>query len=157
MNSILRFSLFSSNFAIYESNFNDEITNDLFNQFFKHKFALLDHNNRLNFDSDSYIFSNFIQTFYLNKSEAKNQADLEFSPIFFSKMTYSTNEEGLTRLVISILNVLSFWLNVFPIDLHCYFKYFKHFVKVYYPFIFLHKKLIKLKGYLKIKLNELLL
>ena len=154
------FDRFSLKFPIYEKSFDGQIDDDLFTQFFKQKYSLLNPKNQMNFDSDRYIFINFIQTFYLNKSEANNQADLELSPIFFNKITYLTNEEGLGRLAISILNVLSLWYNISPIDLHCYFKHlkhFKHFIKVCYPFIFMHKKLIKLKGYLMIKLNELLL
>ena len=150
----------SSKFPIYESSFDGQIDDDLFTQFFKQKYNLSNPKNQINFDSDRHIFINFIQTFYLNKSEANNQADLEFSPIFFVRITYLTNEEGLGRLAISIFNVLSLWFNISPIDLHYYFKrfkHFKHFIKVYCPFIFMHKKLIKLKGCLKIKLNELVL
>ena len=147
-------------FPIYEKSFDGQIDDDLFTQFFKQKYNLSNPKNQINFDSERNIFTNFIQTFYLNESEAKNQADLELSPIFFKKITYLTNEEGLGRLTISILNVLSLWYNISPNDLHCYFqhfKHFKHFIKVCYPFTFMHKKLIKLKGYLKIKLNVLLL
>ena len=147
---------FSLKFPIYENSFDGQIDDGLFTQFFKQKYNLSNPINQMNFDSDRHFFNNFIQTFYLNESEANNQADLEFSPIFFKKITYLTNEEGLGRLAISILNVLSLWYNISPIDLHCYFqhfKHFKHFIKVCYPFIFMHKKLIKLKGYLKIKLN----
>ena len=152
-----KYDLFSSKFAIYEKYFAGHIDDDLFHQFVKQKHKLFDHN-QMNFDSNRALFSNYVQTFYLNnKSEANRQADLEFSPIFFSKITLSTNEEGLARFVISILNVLSLWFGLCLLDLHGYFRCFKHFSKIFYPFILIYKKLIRLKGRLNIKCNNSLL
>ena len=152
-----RYDLFTLKFQIFKKYFTGQIEDDLFNQFFKQKYEALKEHNQISFDSSRRIFGNYIQTFYLNESEANNQADIEFSPIFFSKVTLSTTEEGLTRLTISILNILSFWFNVCPFDFHRYFKHFKHLSKVFYPFIFMHPKLIRLKGGLKIKFNNSLL
>ena len=69
--------------------------------------------------------------------------DLEFSLSFYRKVIVVSNKIGLIKLIIYLLNVLSFWFNLGILDLHYCFFIFK----------LLHLKLYKLLIIIKIKIK----
>ena len=146
--------LYTFNLPIEWEDFDKEIEDDLFNQMYLQTKKFQDRS----YADDSYRFfvSNYITSFDLDRNsemleKEEQQFDLEFSPIFLRKYTIFTNGEGLTKLTISILNVLSLWLNVCVLDLHQYIPYL-FYLLIWLNVIF-REKLIAIQIYLWQRMN----
>lgn len=96
------------------------------------------------------MFSNYLQLFEADADAS--EADLEFSPVYFIKKTRIENPEGIAKLIISLLNSVSFWYNICILDFHSLFT------SPLYLFTLLpvwrRQKLLKLKLYLRKKLDR---
>ena len=86
---------------------------------------------------DDELFEQFFST------ENKSLSDFQFSFNFLVKQTESTNDDNYTKLVQSILNALSLWLNVCILDLHIYL------FTLLSPVRNLYRHLIRFRNYLK--------
>lgn len=136
-----KFDLRTLNLPIEKQHFNLEIDDDLFEQYF---------NQIENVTSDdSKPGSNYRRQFAINHLEkGKNSklydADLNFELIFFKKIIVLTNQDNFAKLIMSLLNALSIWLNLDILDLHVYIlDLFSKIRKVGYFFNFIHKLLLK--------------
>ena len=120
-----------------ETDFNQTIDDELFEQFY------LEFIQNKSFTSFNYerLFSNAYSQISFIKN--KSFSDFQFSINFLVKQTETTNDDNYTKLVQSILNTLSLWLNVCILDLHIYL-----FILLS-PVRNLYRQLIRFRNYLK--------
>lgn len=121
------------------------IENELFEQYCRQVQEKLDERSPKN--------SNFRRTFFINHFNNRNdpsaKADFRFELLFFKKYLIITNGDNWPKLVISLLNVLSIWLNLSIFELHEYFR------RLTIPLNHLYHLLIWLREFLLSHLNSI--
>lgn len=74
-----------------------------------------------------------------------DKPDFKFSLSFLARHTELTNEEGYAKLIQSVLNALSIWLNICILDIYIYLnKSFDYVEKFYWYLIRLRNHLSSL-------------
>ena len=123
-----------------------EIDDLLFKQFYLQIQNLTDHNGLISLNFEQSIFNMYSQ----EKSSPLYSPDFQFSLSSISRQVEISNEDNYTKLIISILNAVSFWLGLCAFDLSAVYvdRSFK-------PNLNLYQLLFKLKLYLhsKIRIN----
>ena len=107
-------NLKSLNIPVQEKDFKFELNEHLFGQLYSVE-KQKNRNKPINLNYQQMFVSN-----YLRKSNSF-KSDLSFNLIFLQKIVYSTNEENLGKLILSLLNVLSIWFDLGVLDLHPFF------------------------------------
>ena len=110
-------NLRSLNFPVEEKDFKFELDEDLFEQLYCSSIKK-NRNKRTDL--------NYRQTFVVNHFEFNDNINPEFSSglSFLQKVVFSTNEENLGKLILSLLNVLSIWFDLAVFDLYPFFSLF---------------------------------
>lgn len=125
--------------------FDLNIENELFEQYCRQVQEPLDDRSPKN--------ANFRRSFFINHFHSDNDssvaADFRFELLFFKKYMIITNGDNWPKLVISLLNVLSIWLNLSIFELHEYFR------KLIAPLNHLYRLLIKLREFSRSHLNSI--
>ena len=98
--------------------FGCEINDEMFGQFYEQRKDLFD--NSYSDETSRKVFGSYVQLFEVNATDG--EPDLEFSPVYYEKITRIENAEGIAKLLISLLNALSFWFNICILDFHRYFS-----------------------------------
>ena len=123
-----------------------EIDDLLFKQFYLQIQNLTDHNGLTSLNFKQNVYNMYSQTAYT----PLNNPDFKFSLSSISRQVEISNEDNYTKLIISILNAVSFWLGLCAFDLSAVYvnRSFK-------PNLNLYQLLFKLKLYLhsKIRIN----
>ena len=139
-----RLRMATTSWPLIERNelFDLPIENEVFDQYCKQVQEHLDKRSAKN--------SNYRRTFFINhfSAERTGKADFQFELLFFKKYLIVTNSENWPKLLISLLNVLSIWLNVSVFDLHPYFR------KLTAPFRHLYRLLHWLQKFLLLHLHN---
>lgn len=131
--------LTTNEIPLEQTNFDKEIDNQLFKQFFLQVTNLTDHQYPTSLNSKR-IFYNFYSK--------RVDADSAFYPFFqfsilpISKRVHILNNENYATLILNILNCLSLWLNISITDLAVYIgRVFDLFLKLYYLLVSAKEKL----------------
>lgn len=95
------------------------VENELFEQYCRQVQAKLDEQSPQNANYRRAFFINHFEV--IKEHQLEKVADFKFEILFFKKYLILTNSENWPKLVISLLNVASIWLNVGVFDLHEYF------------------------------------
>ena len=134
------FNFSTSELFINEDDFKLQIENDLFHQYF------LQIQNKTDFQAIKS--RNFTRSFYLNYYSVNQEFNIvrkphfKFIAKFFRVKLVISNEDSFVKLILNLINILSFWFNWFPFDFYIYFFKINLFIK------FLYNSLIRLKDYL---------
>ena len=129
---------------LLDEDFKLEINDLLFEQFYLQiqKFT----------DLSGLTFSNHKQNTYNIYSQILfrklNNPDFTFSSSLIARQVDIFNEDNFTKLVISILNALSFWFGLCILDLSVYVN------KLFRPILHLYQLLFKFKLYLHFKIRN---
>ena len=112
------------NLPMEENKFGQEVDEDLFEQLYcssiqKNRNKRIKSNHRQRF-TDNYF-----------KKIKNSGSDFGFTLNFLKKIVFSTNEENIGGLILSLLNVLSIWLDLAVLDLHPLFIYLSLCFPVY--------------------------
>ena len=131
---------------ILDDEFKLEIDDLLFKQFYLQIQNLTDHNGLTSLNFKQNVYNIYSQKILLQLDEI----DFSFSLSLISRQVDILNEDNYTKLIISILNALSFWLGLCIIDLSAI-----NLNRLFRPNLHLYKMLFKLKLYLhsKIRIN----
>ena len=121
-------------------NLNNEINDDLFKQFFDQETRKFQHN----FHENLNIKRIFITT-NIKKSDNSIalEPDFKFELNFIENKILITNENNFTKLILSLLNVMSLWLSLCILDLHAYVYY--AYCKIVFFLNFIYRLLIRIK------------
>ena len=124
---------------LWENHFNYEIDDDLFEQYYLHVQSvsdnyLLTHLNYQRLFATNYYSEEFV--------DDRQKPDFIFNLIFYEKMITTTNRDNHSRLIISLLNVLSIWFDLGVLDLHAYVH------KIKFIFIFIHKLILEIERFI---------
>ena len=135
-------SFFRSNFNLstrsvpfYMDDFDLEIDDELFEQYYL----------QIQNVSDAYLPKNLDNEFrtyntYINPIDANlDAATFEFCPSFFIQRTIITNDDNYAKLIQNFLNTLSLWLNITLLDFDSYI------IRSFTIFTFTHQILVSLK------------
>ena len=118
--------------------FRYEIDDELFEQFSRQIQNQSDQNpTSHNYEKD--FFSIYPQINNVNETKNASLGEFSFTFYFFQRRSEFTNDDNFSKLVQSVLNTLSLWLDTCILDVHVYL--FKFFVL----FKLLHEGLIRLK------------
>ena len=120
-----------------EKDFNYTIDDELFEQFF---LEFIQNKSFTSFNYERLFLNVYSQISYIKDVSF---SDFGFSFNFLLRQTESTNDDNYNKLVQSILNTLSLWLNVCILDLHIYL-----FILLS-PVRNLYRYLIRFRSYLK--------
>ena len=115
------------NLPVEEKDFKFEVQEDLFEQLYSVQRIK---NKRTNLNYQQLVVDN-----HLREKWFETFSDFIFSLAFFQKIVYSTNEENLGMLILSLLNVLSIWFDLGVLDLHPFFPLFHDYLLVH---LYLH-------------------
>lgn len=121
-----------------ESNFDLDIQDQLFEQFYNQIQNITDSNTasvNSNFERDFYI--NHLNDIIYNGSDYK--MDLIFNMRFFKKIILITNDFNYSKLILNGLNILVFWFNIEIFELYIYI------LKLRFFFIFQYRLLVNLE------------
>ena len=124
-------------FPLKENHFKFEVDDDLFEQYYLQVQNVTD--NYLSTDSNYQIS---LATNYYHEYVDRKSYDFNFNLIFYKKKVVISNDDSSTKLVLNLLNILSFWFDLGILDIHIYFSKVKHI----FVFIFTWKYQILLKG-----------
>ena len=123
-----------------------EINDLLFKQFYLQIQNLTDHNGLTSLNFEQSVYNMYTQKIYI----PLDNPDFTFSISSISRQVEISNEDNYTKLIISILNAVSFWLGLCVFDLSAVYvnRSFK-------PTLNLYQLLFKIKFYLhsKIRIN----
>ena len=121
-----------------ENHFNDEIDDDLFEQYY------LQVQNVTNkyLSTDSNCTRSLATNYYSEQFVDGKKPDFIFKLIFYKKVITITNRDNHSRLIISLLNVLSIWFDLGVLDLHAYVH------KIKFIFIFIHKLILEIERFI---------
>ena len=137
-----RFNLLTLNIPVKEKLFNEEIRDDLFEQFYRQE---------QNYSADQNEGSNYQRLFAINYVETvvfnKDGYDFSFSLSFFRSCIVISNPDNLTRLLLGLLNVLSLYLDLNVLDFHSFFCLIRP------AFISVFNLLLKLKKFLGLSIR----
>ena len=92
-----KYKVVTLNLTIEEDNFDLEIDDELFLQFFEQRKDIF--NKGYSDVEERHIFDFFVQEFEVNRTNTE-EADLEFDPVSIRKHTLVQNEEGVAKLFI---------------------------------------------------------
>lgn len=129
----IKSNLASSN-ILESKDFNLEINDQLFKQYYLQNLKNLNTKPSSNFEISNYnLYALFL-------ARSQQYPDFAFSINLASKHIEITNEENLTKLVLNLLNSLSIWFNI------CLLKFLPFFNKFYRIIFIFYKFLIKSKN-----------
>lgn len=131
------FNLVTMNLFIKKNNFNVEVNDEIFEQFFVQIQNLTDMQSIKNLNFERL----FIETNY--EIRMQHQLSFEFSLVFFKKRLDITNEDNFAKLILKILNVLSLWLDLGILDIYVYIYKVKLFIIVLFKFLLRQKMKIR--------------
>ena len=126
-----------------EGNSNEEIDEDLFKQLFKQ--------NR-NVDDESPTSSKTVRYFITTNvkenalTDNQNDSDFKFELNFLKNVIKYTYKISLTKIILNMLTILSFWSDLCILDLHVYAYYAYYKIKLI--FISTYRLLIRIDIYL---------
>ena len=120
---------------------NKEIDDDLFNQHYK-QIENNDHKSTKNLNSQKLFITNNVET----EKYGISHPDLRFKLNFVNNRILITNEDNFFKLILNLLNVLSFWADLCILDLYVYVYYAYH--KTVFIFITFHRMLIRIHTFL---------
>lgn len=121
------FGLATLQLPLKRKHYNHPIDDELFSQYYAQVQNVSDHNSPSN--------ENYLREFTIDfHDQARDERELYISYefIWFRKVILITNDQNYATLILSLLNVLSLWLNFCILDAHAYlFKLAKLFSVVY--------------------------
>ena len=134
-----KYKLKTLNLPVEENAFNDEINDDLFEQYYLQESTPM--------DSDKiYYLEKYQKLFAFNyqKEEkfSESSPDLNYVAISLKRKATFTNEDNFAKLILNLLNALSLWFDLGVLDCHVYI------FKLRYIFLFLFTLLTKLENLL---------
>ena len=134
--------------TILDHDFKLEIDDLLFKQFYLQIKNRTNHNGLISLNYKQNVYNTYSQAKVI-PLEVKNFEDFRFSLSLISRHVDIFNEDNFTKLIISILNAISFWLGLCILDLSVYVR------KLFRPILHFYQMLIKVKVYLhlRIKIN----
>lgn len=110
------YNLTTSDFLL-DKYFNVQIDNELFEQYFRQIQDPLDQTKFKSLDFEQNIPNMFTSIFLENYDHAP---DFIFSLSHLARLVVITNNENYTKIVVTVLNSLSLWLNICILDLGTY-------------------------------------
>ena len=124
-----------------EKHFNDEIDDDLFEQYYLQVQNVTD--NYLSTDSNyqRLLAINYYSEERRDSYLHRETPDFIFNLTFYKKVITITNRDNHSRLIINLLNILSIWFDLGVLDLHTYVH------KIKFIFIFILKLLLEIERY----------
>ena len=124
------------NLPLKESHFNDEIDDDLFEQYYLQVQNVTD-----NYQSTD---SNYQRSFATNYYEIINRqkSDFIFNFIFYKKVITVTNRDNHSILIINLLDIFWLWFDLGVLELHAYVH------KIKFIFIFTCKLLLEIERFI---------
>ena len=114
------------NLPIEEEAFNNEIDDDLFEQYYLQVQNITDHQKPTNSNYKRIFVNNYIDSNYDWESSKKY---LSLHLIQFKKKLTITNSDNFTKLLLNLLNVFSIWFGLGVLDLHVYVHLLYHKIK----------------------------
>ena len=122
-----------------ENHFNDEIDDDLFEQYYLQVQNVTD--NYLSTDSNyqRLLATNYYAEEYVDDGKIP---DFIFKLIFCKKVITTTNRDNHSRLIMNLLDILSIWFDLGVLDLHTYVH------KIKFIFIFICKLLLEIERFI---------
>ena len=131
-----------------KNHFKFEVDDDLFEQYYL----------QVQNVTDKYLStgSNYTRSlttnYYSNEANFYRQKpDFVFNLIFFKKNIVISNDDSSTKLVLNLLNILSFWFDLGLLDIHIYFLKIKKILV--FIFTWNYQILLKAKKSIYFKLN----
>ena len=117
-----KYNLRTTNLPIEKNDFNDEINDDLFEQYYLQVQNITDNQIPAN---SNYQRKFFRHTFAkINMFNRPDVPDSKFCLNFFKQIVQITNDDNYAKLILNLLNVLSLWFDLGVFDLNVYFSYF---------------------------------
>ena len=147
---INRFNLTTLKIPLEEKEFEIELNEQLFYQYYLQIQKPIDEKHPSNKNSKRILYNLYEQRFtdQRNLSDKKNyridnEPDISFGINFSIRIVKVTNDSNFTKVIQNVLNVLSLWLDVCILD---FYKWFKHLIcplKHLYKFLHFLKHFIK--------------
>ena len=129
------------NLPVEEKHFDLEVEEDRFEQLYSVQ-KQKNSNKRTNLN-----YQKIFVTYHLKKEMNFNSdADFSFSLVFLQKVVHSTNEVTYATFTLSVINLLSIWLELSVLNLRLYLVRFHECFLVY---LYLHLPVIFLRGLIK--------
>ena len=123
-----------------KENLNNEINDDLFEQYFKQ-------NNDFDSPTNSRTVRVFITTNIKNAFSVLDGPNFKFELNFFKSVMKYTYKISFTKVILNILNVLSLWFDLCILDLHVYIYYaYSKIVFIFKIFIVIYNQMTKMKN-----------
>ena len=120
-------------------NSNNEINDDLFEQYFSQE---IKYKSSLNSNIQKLIITTYVK----KTGSDVSKSDFTFELNFIKDKILITNEDNFTKLILNLLNVISLWFSLCILDLHTY-VYYAYF-KIVFSFNFIYLLLIRIDIYL---------
>ena len=135
------------NLPLEEEAFNDEIDDDLFEQYYLQVQNITDQQTPTNSNYKRIFATNYFER--LHFVTFKPDISLHLIPI--KKRVTITNSDNFTKLTLSLLNAFSIWFGLGVLDLHVYFHSLFH--KIKYTLIFFYRLILDFERFILIRLQ----
>ena len=135
-----KYKLKTLSLPVEQDFFDDEINDDLFEQYYLQESTPM--------DSNKFFYREKYQkslAFNYKKEEkfSESSPDLNYIAMALKRKATFTNEDNFAKLILNLLNALSLWFDLGVLDCHVYIV---HIFKLKYIFLFLFTLLTKLEN-----------
>ena len=134
------------NLPLEKEAFNNEIDDDLFEQYYLQVQNITDNQTPTNSNYKRIFATNYFKPYFFNPSEP----DLVLYLIQFKKKITITNSDNFTKLILNLLNAFSIWFGLGILDLHVYVHLLIH--KIRCTLIFICWRILDFERFILIRL-----
>ena len=134
------------NLPLEEEAFNDEIDDDLFEQYYLQVQNITDYQTPTNSNYKRIFATNYFDDYDLDIYKP----DISLNLIGFKKKLTITNSDNFTKLILNLLNAFSIWFSLGVLDLHVYVHLLFH--KIRSILIFLYRLILDFERFILIRL-----
>lgn len=140
-----KFNLTSRDSLLVGDDLQTTIDDNLFEQYYLQVQNITDYANQTSSNYRQNVYNLYTQPLYRNNYSFE---DFLFSHSLTSRYIKISNKENYTKLIISILNTLSLWLNISILELHVYMNKLKQPIDDFY------RLLVGWRCYLVVKMKD---